>query len=209
MKAKTSTSPAIGNGRPTGQEKPRRHVAQDVLMKALSHPLRVRLLTILSQRVACPRAIAEELGLEIAAVSYHCRQLEKAGLVEIVHEEPVRGSIRHDYRAVMRPFLDDAEWAALPTETREAISAYGLGEIFQEVAAAMSSGSFDARTDRHLSRTALRLDEAGWQRVAEIQNVALQEILDEQVSAVQRMTESGERPVAAVAAMFCFQPAAD
>jgi hypothetical protein len=107
----------------------------------------------------------------------------------------------------MPRFLDDAEWGALPAESREAITNYGIGEIFNEVTAAMKAGTFDGRTDRHLSRTTLRPDEAGWKRVAEIQNVALEEILNEQVNAVARMADSDEQPFPAVAALFCFETA--
>src|SRR4051794_15100467 len=41
------------------------------IMKALSHPLRVRMLTLLNQKVSSPSELAEELDEPLGNVSYH------------------------------------------------------------------------------------------------------------------------------------------
>jgi DNA-binding transcriptional ArsR family regulator len=70
------------------------------MVKAFGHPVRVRVLAILIDRIAGPKAIAEELDMNLSNVSYHLRVLQKAELVEIAEEEPVRGAIAHFYSAV-------------------------------------------------------------------------------------------------------------
>ncbi|MEY2532928.1 MAG: hypothetical protein QOF29_838, partial [bacterium] len=41
---------------------PSEHAIDQRIMKALSHPLRVRMLTLLNQKVSSPSELAQELG---------------------------------------------------------------------------------------------------------------------------------------------------
>ena len=70
----------------------------DELMKALSHPLRRKILGRASQPFS-PKQLARELGEPIGNVSYHVRILAEAGLIELVKTEPRRGAVEHFYRA--------------------------------------------------------------------------------------------------------------
>src|SRR4051812_11744365 len=100
------------------------------LAKALSHPLRPRILQCLDEGgVASPNQLAEALGERLGNVSYHVRILRELGLVELVRLEPRRGALEHFYRATARPWLDDEQWAALPSEFRARTLARTLSEI--------------------------------------------------------------------------------
>ena len=85
------------------------------LVRAIGHPLRLRLLTIFNERVASPSDLAAELGEPIGNVSYHTRILARLGCVELVKTKQVRGAVEHYYRAVVRPVFSDDDWAELPT----------------------------------------------------------------------------------------------
>src|ERR687894_689189 len=91
------------------------------LMKALAHPLRQQLLMALSERVASPSELAEELGEPLGNVSYHVRMLVDLGCIELVSTTPRRGALEHHYKAVVRPFFDDDAYASLPVATRRAL----------------------------------------------------------------------------------------
>jgi len=87
---------------------------QEALAKALSHPMRAQALTILVERTASPKEIADELDETLPNVSYHVRVLEELGLVELVEEEAIRGSVAHFYRAVEQDIGNPAwRWAPL------------------------------------------------------------------------------------------------
>ena len=74
------------------------------LAKALSHPLRPRILQRLADgAVASPNQLAEALGERLGNVSYHVRILRELGLVELVRTEPRRGALEHFYRATSEP----------------------------------------------------------------------------------------------------------
>jgi DNA-binding transcriptional ArsR family regulator len=178
---------------------------QEVLVKALNHPVRVKALTILTERIASPKEISELIEAPLSNVSYHVRVLEELGLVEIMEEEAVRGSVAHFYKAIERPLIDNPDWEKLDPKVRSAFSGYVIETLMSDAAGSLAAGIFDRREDRHLSRTPLLLDEKGWRRVSEIQARALDKILKEQAAAATRMNSSKEDGIHVIAGMTCFE----
>ena len=132
------------------------------LAKALAHPLRVRILTSLQKGISSPNQLAQELGEPLGNVSYHVKTLLEYDCVELVKTEPRRGAVEHFYRATERAFFSDADWAKIPSSARKGISGVILQSIGEDVTKAMTAGTIDARTDTHISRSPLLLDEKGW-----------------------------------------------
>lgn len=178
---------------------------QEVLVKALNHPVRVKALTILTEKIASPKEIAAQIDAPLSNVSYHVRVLDELGLVEIVEEESVRGSVAHFYTAVERPLIDNPDWEKLSPKVRSAFSGYVIETLMSDAAASLAAGVFDRREDRHLSRTSLVLDERAWRRVSEIQAKALGQILKEQAAAAERLEKSKAEAINAIAGMTCFE----
>jgi DNA-binding transcriptional ArsR family regulator len=75
------------------------------LVRALSHPLRVQILEILSERIASPNDLSEELGVELTHVAYHTRTLNRCGCLELVDTAQRRGATEHFYRTAARTGL--------------------------------------------------------------------------------------------------------
>lgn len=174
-------------------------------MKALNHPTRVKALTILTERIASPKEISEQIDAPLSNVSYHVRVLDELGLIEIMEEESVRGSVAHFYKAVERPLIDNPDWERLDPKVRSAFSGYVIETLMSDAAKSLATGTFDRREDRHLSRTPLLLDEQGWRRIVEIQTKALDDMLKEQAAAAARMNGSGEDGIHVVTGMTCFE----
>src|ERR687887_1354470 len=110
------------------------------LVKAMAHPLRHRILSRLNERVASPKELADEFCEPLGNVSYHMRILADLGCVELVRTEQRRGALEHYYRAMMRPFFNDREWARIPLSTRRAIHDQHLRRIWNDVAQAAQNG---------------------------------------------------------------------
>lgn len=87
------------------------HEIRDVeQIKALSHPLRFRVLEALA--AGPPRTtkqIAETLGEPPTRLYHHVATLEGAGLVELVETRPKRGTVEKYYRAVASLFRVDPQ----------------------------------------------------------------------------------------------------
>jgi transcriptional regulator with XRE-family HTH domain len=180
---------------------------QEALAKALSHELRAQALAILAERIASPKEIADELAEELSNVSYHVRVLEELGLIELVEEESVRGSVAHFYKAVDRDVIAHPAWEKLPLKVRSALSGHVVQTLLADVAASLGDGVFDKRKDRLLNRTPLLLDEDGWRRVIEIQHSAIEAILKEQASAGRRLEKSASGRVRAILGLLFFEAA--
>jgi DNA-binding transcriptional ArsR family regulator len=138
------------------------------LIKALGHPLRARILELITERdETSPVELARELDERLGPVSPHTRVLRDLGCVELVRTEPRRGAVEHYYRAVTPPFLTDAQWEKLPRVLRRGLAGQTLRTIFAEASAAGGAGGFDP-PGAHVDRMLLDLDERGWRDLSDL-----------------------------------------
>jgi hypothetical protein len=178
------------------------------LVRAIGHPLRLRLLTIFNERVASPSDLAAELGEPIGNVSYHTRILARLGCVELVKTKQVRGAVEHYYRAVVRPVFSDDDWAELPPSIRKSLAGAVLTEIADDMSASANDGGFD-RDDVHLSRTPLALDNQGWQELNEALQGVVERAIEIQAESAARLSgESESDSEAAALVLMLFEPSA-
>jgi DNA-binding transcriptional ArsR family regulator len=145
------------------------------IAKALSHPMRARILMILNERVASPNEIAEMIDERLPNVSYHVRALLDLGCIELVDTAQRRGAIEHYYRAAVRPFFSDRDWKRLPRSGRQAISDSILQILWSDLSDSMKAGMFESRADRHLTHSRMVLDEQGWADMVKLLNGVLAE----------------------------------
>ncbi len=67
-------------------------------LRALAHPLRLRMLSLLNARSLSAAQLARELDIGHGLATYHLRQLARAGLVVLDSERTVRGGRERTYR---------------------------------------------------------------------------------------------------------------
>ena len=176
------------------------------LVRAIGHPLRLRLLTIFNERVASPSDLAAELGEPIGNVSYHTRILARLGCVELVKTKQVRGAVEHYYRAVVRPVFSDDDWAELPPSIRKSLAGAVLTEIADDMSASAAEGGFD-RDDVHLSRTVLTLDQQGWSELNDLLQELVEQALEVQAQSSARLQSDGAQDSEGAAlVMMLFEP---
>jgi DNA-binding transcriptional ArsR family regulator len=196
---------------PKTAKQPAKSSREPQVFKALAHPLRMKLLVAMSEREASPSELATELGEPLGNVAYHVRMLERLDCIELVRTTPRRGALEHHYRAIASPKLELADWKQVPKSARRSISWERVSEIWQDLAAALGSGRFDERPDRHLSLTDLTLDDAGWAELGE-ELRALQERAQEiQQRSAQRIDADGAEAVSSRLVLMHYEapPAAD
>src|SRR5437763_16525376 len=130
-------------------------------MKAMSHPIRLRALMVLNERVASPSEIAQELDESLGVVSYHVRMLEELGCIELVRTTPRRGAIEHHYRALERPWLTDDQVERIPPSLRRTLSGSVFAQLAEDIAAASKRDRLDEVRHR-MVRMAVLLDDEAW-----------------------------------------------
>ena len=175
------------------------------IAKALSHPMRARILLILNERVASPNEIAEMIDERLPNVSYHVRALLDLGCIELVDTAQRRGAIEHYYRAVVRPFFSDSDWKRIPRSGRQAISDTLLRVMWEDVSEAIEAGTFDSRPDRYLTHTPMVVDEEGWSELADIMARALREVQKVESQSARRLKKSKESGVPTKVVMMQFE----
>ncbi|PZE91101.1 helix-turn-helix domain-containing protein [Curtobacterium sp. MCBD17_008] len=102
-------------------------------LRATAHPVRLRLLSLLTGVAMSAAEAGRELGLSQATASYHLRVLERAGLVRVVEVVRLRGGDAKRYRheASSVPF-DVHDVHPLDPDTAEERVAY-LGLVADEL----------------------------------------------------------------------------
>lgn len=179
--------------------------SSELVGKAFAHPARGAALTILTERTASPSELADELGLDVRYLSYHVKMLRDWKLIELVREKPRRGATEHFYRATTRTLIDKHSWERLPRPLQEDNCGQVMQQTLEDFAAAVGAGTLVARTDIYLGRTLLDVDEQGWEEASELVQRAAGELLDIQARSINRIAESGEKPLKASGSMLLFE----
>jgi len=178
------------------------------IVQALSHPLRARILSVLQEREASPKELAEHFGAPLANVAYHIQVLRKLKLIRLVKKTPRRGAIEHHYTADHLVHISHEAWGRTPGVIKQRMIAATLEELGEYVASAAATGGFE-RENAHVSRTRAVLDEQAWDVLAD----KLQELLEsidvlekESASRLKRSNHEGERSTGIVLMMFEASP---
>jgi DNA-binding transcriptional ArsR family regulator len=143
---------------------------------------------VLAERVATPKEIAMEIDEPLNNVAYHIKVLAELGCIELVRVEQSRGGrvAQHLYKATQQPYFDNDAWEQLgDTEKLNVILAI-MQQVSEDVADAMSHGTFCDPDDGHLSRTPILADLEGWKEVNGVLDEALGKLLGVKENIAQR-----------------------
>lgn len=197
-RGKRAKEPESQNGdrkRRAARRKLRRQAGELVdigLMKALSHESRVLVLATLTQGIASPKAIAEEIDEGLSEVSYHIKVLLEHGLIKLDRTEPRRGAVEHFYATVHPTLIPQGAWARLPGSLKQRVSVAILEELFEDAAASVNAGAFNRREGFHVSLTPLVLDEEALKRLSAVLERTMTELDAIQAEASKRLEQQGK-----------------
>jgi hypothetical protein len=187
----------------------------ETIGNALKHPLRVRILEVLNEGPRSPSQFVEE-GLipkdsyttyqqALSLAAYHFRELQKEGCLEVIESIPRRGAVEHVYRGLARVFIDDAEFEQMDPPDRRQLSRISLQGMVARADRAIAEGTFDARTDRHLTWMPMQLDERAWGEVIATLAATFAQLTVIREDARDRIAASGEKVIPATVAMLGFE----
>lgn len=188
-------------------------------LDALRHPLRVRIVEICTEWGSLSPTEIVNRGLcadivslkgktprqQLSNVSYHCRQLQEAGLLTLDRERPVRGATEHFYSANTEAFFSDEKWAALDQGERAEISQVVWQRFIAQVESAVQAGTFDSEIDRMLAWGPLLLDRTGWRELAAYLAEAYGEVERIRHEAEARLTAPGAVAIRSTYGLFFFE----
>jgi DNA-binding transcriptional ArsR family regulator len=154
------------------------------ILRALGHPVRQEMMISLCRRPASVNALARELDLRKSTVRRHFATLIANDAAEAVDGSDVPEDDRR-YRAMIRPFLDDAHWERLPANRRQALFGVTLRHIARQIDRSLPAGGF-SHAQTHVSFSRLLLDEQGWQEVTDLLAGVVEEVMEVEAECAQR-----------------------
>jgi hypothetical protein len=158
----------------TGTKRANGEDAPPTLCDPLAHPVRTRILDVLNEEAMSPVRFLDDGYSPItfnkrtnglSYIAYHFRQLERAGCIELIERNPVRGATEHVYRGVHRVYFSDEKFERLPFEKRQQLSKSSFQGLIARTDGAIQSGTFDKRPDRHMTWRAANVDQQGWDEI--------------------------------------------
>lgn len=187
----------------------------ETICAVLKHPLRVRILEILNEGPRSPsQFVAEGLMLdehkgdyerELSLASYHFRELEREGCIEIVESIPRRAAMEHVYVGKVRVYFTDEEFAEMPRPKRRFFSRISIQGLIARADRAIREDTFDNRVDRHLTWMPMRLDRRGWDEVMAKLAETFGDLVQIRHDARDRLAGSGDEVIPATVAMLGFE----
>jgi DNA-binding transcriptional ArsR family regulator len=172
--------------RPAKDEKKQKLSFKERLIKAMAHPLRVRILAYMNDRPWSPNELSTELAEGLSQVSYHVKVLRDFELIEMTGTEPRRGAVEHYYRAVDRVFLPSSITKQFPKSAQRGMFMDAIEDANKDIVVSLKSGRFDARDDYHVSYTSADLDNLACERAEKLADKYVEDFIQLGVESAER-----------------------
>lgn len=161
-------------------------------VKAISHPLRSKLILTLSTKRATAAELAEETGAPVRTVRHHLRYLSERGFVTITREAAKRNVQCYSFEETTYGEVADDLYRELTPAERRNVTNFYLGLIARGIGRFVTEGT---TYDVHFPvtvRNRIVLDEEGWAELYEILVPAFERILDLKSRSRERLLDRGE-----------------
>ena len=168
------------------------HDVDPRLLHALGDPGRHELLLAIAETPDSVNGLAARLDREQPDIRRIVSELLASDVIEQLDGDDLGADDRR-YRSMIRPFLDDAHWAMLPAEQRQALFELSLRRLSERVDEALASGGF-GHLQTHVSFTRLLLDDQGWQELTDLLAGVLEEAMQIEAEAAERRRASAAEP---------------
>lgn len=185
--------------------KPIASISDPRIVRALAHPMRLEILSIVEKRTASPKEIAREIGAPLTHVSYHVRQLAQLGLIKLERTTPRRGAVEHHYSMEGDPSITPEAWRDAPEIAKQALVGATLGKVSAQVNAAAAEAGF-SRGEAQLQRLSLELDDEGWREASRAMENLVSDLEGIQSDATERRKQHGSH-TSATAVLMLFEAA--
>lgn len=152
----------------------------------------------------CRQGFAPE-GMDASGVAGHFRELAQYGALAAVEGDQRLGSIERAYRGVGRAYFTDLQWSELDRDERARLSKTMVQGLVARIEGALAAETFDSRLSRHLTWTAMRLDEQGWSEMTTALKATFGELEQIRADAEARLDRDGEEGICSTCGILGFQ----
>jgi DNA-binding transcriptional ArsR family regulator len=179
------------------------------LARALSNPVRVKIIDTLSKRTMSVSQFVRALPEYSHSQAYrHFRWLEAEGFLEVVDRKTGgerRGATEYFYRANVRSLFDQEAWARLPDALKNKVTGTTFSTYINRVAGAIEAGTIDTRPDRHFTWSDPVFDQQAWDETIDEVEALFNRIPVRSKEAAKRLAQTDEEPIPVTIALACFE----
>lgn len=158
-------------------------------LRAISHPIRIRLLAMLDEEPASPVILAAKLDQPLGTIAYHVRTLYDLGLLKLVSTRQRRGATEHYYKTTGHPQSSEEAWEGLDTISKQRLLTALIAKATDYATRSAAAGGFDTK-EAHISTNALKLDQKGWDALAKESKKWMAKAEQIEREAAERLAES-------------------
>jgi AcrR family transcriptional regulator len=195
-----ATKSANGDGRRRGFRWPEKQTEQEARYRTGE-----RLLSYIATRTVSLADLATYLGEAPETVAVDLAALQRGGMIEVSTATGPDGRIEELYSAPHMVEILPADWERVEFAERQEISAQIQKVIDANMNLALEAGTFDARSDRHLSHSPVRLDEQGWKEIAAVLYTAFGAVKKASDESSARQLEAGDGGIEARVVLSLFE----
>jgi hypothetical protein len=131
-------------------------------------PLKAQIVAVARRRLYSPSEFARDADVKLNVASYTFKVLRQKGVLELVKEEPVKGSaVKRLYRATQDAIIDE-EWGDLAEALRPIFTGTIHHDFSERMADAIETGHLYSRDDFCLYWAPGDLDEIAWKEGVEL-----------------------------------------
>lgn len=184
------------------------HRPDSRIHKALAHPLRLEILAALGEpgAVLAPSELARRIDLPVQKLNYHFTVLAEAKMIELAGTEPVRGAVKHFYRASRNAPTASSLTLPVPQQgpAKSAVAAKSLSAYFEAATEAVVAGAFERHDGARFSWGKIELDAEGMAEMSGLLAGLLDRLTKLEEECAGRI-EAGEAPIEAIYAIGGFE----
>lgn len=185
-------------------QEPVTSIADPRWLRAISHPIRIRLLAMLEEEAASPVILASKLDQPLGTIAYHVRTLYELGLLKLVSTRQRRGATEHYYVTSGAPTSSVEAWESLDGVSKQRLLTALIARANDFATRSAASGGFDAK-QAHISTDALKLDREGWEALAQEARQWLARVHEIERQAAERIARDPESQLHVGFTMMLFE----
>jgi DNA-binding transcriptional ArsR family regulator len=173
-------------------------------LRAISHPIRIRLLAMLEEEPASPVILASKLDQPLGTIAYHVRTLYDLGLLKLVSTRQRRGATEHYYKTTGHPHSSEEAWEGLDAISKQRLLTALIVKATDYATRSAAAGGFDA-TEAHISTNALKLDQRGYEALATESRKWLAKVEEIEQKSAERLAKGSDAAVNVGLTMMLFE----
>jgi DNA-binding transcriptional ArsR family regulator len=173
-------------------------------LRAISHPIRIRLLAMLNEEPASPVILASKLNQPLGTIAYHVRTLYDLGLLKLVSTRQRRGATEHYYQATGNPSSSEEAWEGLDAISKQRLLTALIAKATDFATRSAAAGGFDAK-EAHISTDALKLDREGLEQLAQASGQWLARAQEIERESAERSGEDSEAQLSVGLTLMLFE----